>query len=86
MGSSRFWLKAADEESKSIPHEFPRSHWLKATGRCVLERYMSATMQFLFIAFLLLSIKCVHLIHDALTDVFKYQKTTRMNFVTCLEG
>ena len=25
MGSSRFWLKAADEDSKSIPHEFPRS-------------------------------------------------------------
>ena len=44
MGSSRFWLKAADEESKSIPHEFPRSHWLKATGQCVLERYLSATM------------------------------------------
>ena len=44
MGSSRFWLKAADEESKSIPHEFPRSHWLKATGQCVLERYLSATL------------------------------------------
>ena len=44
MGSSRFWLKAADEESKSIPHEFPRSHWLKATGQWVLERYLSATM------------------------------------------
>ena len=44
MGYSRFWLKAADEESKSIPHEFPRSHWLKATGQCVLERYLSATM------------------------------------------
>ena len=44
MGSSRFWLKAADEESRSIPHEFPRSHWLKATGQCVLERYLSATM------------------------------------------
>ena len=46
MGSSRFWLKAADEESKSNPHEFPRSHWLKATGQCVLERYLSATMTF----------------------------------------
>ena len=45
MGSSRFWLKAADEESKSIPHEFPRSHWLKATGQCELERYLSATMR-----------------------------------------
>ena len=45
MGSSRFWLKAADEESKSTPHEFPRSHWLKATGQCVLERYLSATMR-----------------------------------------
>ena len=44
MGSSRFWLKDADEESKSIPHEFPRSHWLKATGQCVIERYLSATM------------------------------------------
>ena len=44
MGYSRFWLKAADEESKSISHEFPRSHWLKATGQCVLERYLSATM------------------------------------------
>ena len=38
MGYSRFWLKAADEESKSIPHEFPRSHWLKATGQCVCAR------------------------------------------------
>ena len=46
MGSSRFWLKAADEESKSIPHEFPRYHWLKATGQWVLERYLSATMNF----------------------------------------
>ena len=45
MGSSRFGLKAADEESKSIPHELPRSHWLKATGQCVLERYLSATME-----------------------------------------
>ena len=44
MGYSRFWLKAADEESKSIPHVFPSSHWLKATGQCVLERYLSATM------------------------------------------
>ena len=34
----------ADEESKSIPHELPSSHWLKATGQCVLERYLSATM------------------------------------------
>ena len=47
MGSSRFWLKDADEESKSIPHEFPRSHWLKATGQCVIERYLSATMRLL---------------------------------------
>ena len=46
MGSSRFWLKAAYEESKSIPHEFPRSHWLKATCQCVLERYLSATMPY----------------------------------------
>ena len=34
----------ADVESKSIPHELPSSHWLKATGQCVLERYLSATM------------------------------------------
>ena len=33
MGYSRFWLKNADEDSKSIPHEFPSSHWLKATVR-----------------------------------------------------
>ena len=39
-----FLLKGADEESKSIPHEFPRSHWPKATGQCVKERYLSATM------------------------------------------
>ena len=44
MGSSRFWLKMVDVESKSIPHELPSSHWLKATGQCVLERYLSATM------------------------------------------
>ena len=49
MGSSRFWLKAADEESKSIPHELPRSHWLKATGQCVLERYLSATMDLVYV-------------------------------------
>ena len=35
----------ADVESKSIPHELPSSHWLKATGQCVLERYLSATMK-----------------------------------------
>ena len=35
----------ADVESKSIPHELPSSHWLKATGQCVLERYLSATME-----------------------------------------
>ena len=34
----------ADVESKSIPHELSSSHWLKATGQCVLERYLSATM------------------------------------------
>ena len=45
MGSSRFGLKVADDESKSIPHEFPRSHWLKATGQCVMERYLLATME-----------------------------------------
>ena len=35
----------ADVESKSIPHELPSSHWLKAPGQCVLERYLSATMK-----------------------------------------
>ena len=45
MGYSRFGLKVADVESKSIPHEIPSSHWLKATGQCVLERYLSATMR-----------------------------------------
>ena len=44
MGSSRFSVKVADEESKSIPHEFPRSHWLKAIGQRVIERHLSATM------------------------------------------
>ena len=34
----------ADVESKSIPHELPSSDWLKATGQCMLERYLSATM------------------------------------------
>ena len=36
----------ANVESKSIPHELPSSHWLKATFQCVLERYLSATMPF----------------------------------------
>ena len=44
MGSSRFWLKGVDEENKSIPPEFPRSHSPKATGQCDIERYLSATM------------------------------------------
>ena len=35
----------ADVESKSIPHELPSSHWLMATGQCVLERYLSATIE-----------------------------------------
>ena len=39
----------ANVESKSIPHELPSSHWLKATGQCVLERYLSATMRVLWI-------------------------------------
>ena len=34
----------ADVESKGIPHDLPSSLWLKATGQCVLERYLSATM------------------------------------------
>ena len=52
MGYSRFWLKMADVESKSIPHELPSSHWLKATGQCVLERYLSATMGLNYIFFM----------------------------------
>ena len=44
MGSSRFGLKVADEESKSVPNEFPRSHWSNVTGRRVIERYLSAIM------------------------------------------
>ena len=51
MGSSRFWLKVADEDSKNIPHDFPSSHWLKATGKCVIERYLSATMLMFFFNF-----------------------------------
>ena len=39
----------ADVESKSIPHELPSFHWLKATGQCVLERYLSATMDVLIL-------------------------------------
>ena len=35
----------ADEENKSIPHEFPRSHSLKVTGQCVKEYYLSVTMR-----------------------------------------
>ena len=46
MGYSRFGLKMADVESKSIPHELPSSHCLKATGQCVLERSLSATMRY----------------------------------------
>ena len=46
MGSSRFLLKVADEDSKSTPHGFPRSHSLEATGQCLIERYLSATMVF----------------------------------------
>ena len=38
----------ADVESKGIPHELPSSHWLKATGQCVIERYLSATMPIWF--------------------------------------
>ena len=34
----------ADEESKSILHEFPRSNWSNATGQCVKQCYLSATM------------------------------------------
>ena len=44
MGSNHFLVKMADVESKSILHEFPSSHWSKATGQCVLERYLSVTM------------------------------------------
>ena len=44
MGSSRFWLKVADEESKSISHEIPISHWLKATAQSAIERHLWVTM------------------------------------------
>ena len=44
MGTSRFGLTVADKESKCIPHKFPRSHWLKTTGQCVKEGYLSATI------------------------------------------
>ena len=37
MGSSRFGLNVADKESRCIPHTFPRSHWLKTTGQCVIN-------------------------------------------------
>ena len=59
MGYSRFWLKMANVENKSIPHELPSSHWLKATGQCVLERYLSATMVMDFTFFkLAVSLDC----------------------------
>ena len=47
----------ADVESKSIPHELPSSHWLKATGQCVLERYLSATMMLTAICLLNISFR-----------------------------
>ena len=34
VGYSRFWLKVADEESKCIPHEFPRFRAKTATVWC----------------------------------------------------
>ena len=43
MGSSRFWLMAAIEENKSIPHELSSCHAPTAAGQCV-EGYLSATM------------------------------------------
>ena len=46
MGSSQIWLKMADEESKSIPHEFPKSNWTNATGQYVKDRYLSSKMRF----------------------------------------
>ena len=39
----------ADVESKSIPHELPSSHWLKATGQCVLERYLNLNLNSLLV-------------------------------------
>ena len=48
MGSRRCWLKVADEENKCIPHVFPRSHWLKAIGQCLIERYLLPTMFYFF--------------------------------------
>ena len=48
----------ADVESKSIPHELPSSHWLKATGQCVLERYLSATMRIGQVGMMSLQVNC----------------------------
>ena len=40
MGCSLFWLKVADEEGNNVPHEY----FPDATGQCVVERDLSATM------------------------------------------
>ena len=37
VGYNRFWLKVADEESKCIPHEFPRFCAKNATVWCVSD-------------------------------------------------
>ena len=37
VGYSRFWLKVANEESKCIPHEFPRFYAKNATVWCVTD-------------------------------------------------
>ena len=37
MGSGQFWLKAAEEDSKSIPPEFPRFCEKKATEQCMID-------------------------------------------------
>ena len=38
MGSSRFGLNVADEESKCIPHKFPRPHWPVKDDRSLRNR------------------------------------------------
>ena len=40
MGFSRFWLKVAVKENKSIVHDFSRSLEKRATARSVLDRVL----------------------------------------------
>ena len=59
----------ADVESKSIPHELPSCHWLKATGQCVLERYLSATMHLICIFLPMVSSIYLHLISHCILSI-----------------